>query len=387
MPKTEVISKGKLARVQNGIPVEACSYVMAKDEDGRFILLKLRNRKNAQLSGVAVNVKQYDKAGNLLREEREKVPLKGVKGRFVLTKKIEAHPNCLNFTAEVCEAEYGSYHYSLAGGGVVLEYAAEAEVSSYNSAPDIAALGGEAVKYGVKKHSMPKSLYALAAVLAVLLAAIIALVTGFSFKTTEVAGTENSSETNTADTPPSYISYAGVEYTGVIYGDGEGESGLKASGYTGSSGNVVIPQEVDGYAVLTIEDDAFIDNTIIKSVTVEADVDISEYSFYGCTNLKKVTITGSSTAVERYAFYGCTSLVSIELSENITYIGSYAFFGCSSLTSVTLPESLLAIYEKAFYYCNALSVVYNYSSLPLSAGSTSYGSVAAYADKVYSYGS
>lgn len=374
MPKTEVISKGKLARVQNGIPVEASSYVMAKDEDGRFILLKLRNRKNAQLSGVAVNVKQYDKAGNLLREEREKVPLKGVKGRFVLTKKIEAHPNCLNFTAEVCEAEYGSYHYSLAGGGVVLEYAAEAEVSSYNSAPDIAALGGEAVKYGVKKHSMPKSLYALAAVLAVLLAAIISVSTIFSSGTVMVV---SGSDDN--------ITYSGVEYSHISYVGGK--SGLMASGYTGISGNVVIPQEVDGYTVLAIEDDAFINNTTIKSVTVEADVDISEYAFYGCTNLKKVTITGSSSAVERYAFYGCTSLASIELSEDITYIGSYAFFGCSSLTSVTLPESLLAIYEKAFYNCNALSVVYNYSSLPLSAGSTSYGSVAAYADKVYSYGS
>jgi hypothetical protein len=81
---------------------------------------------------------------------------------------------------------------------------------------------------------------------------------------------------------------------------------------------------------------------------------IGQYSFYGCTSLKNVTIPGSVRKIESYAFES-DGLESVTFEYGIETIGERAFYFCKSLTSVTLPESLITIEKEAFSCCYALT--------------------------------
>ena len=109
---------------------------------------------------------------------------------------------------------------------------------------------------------------------------------------------------------------------------------------------------------------------------------IGSSTFGYCNNLTSIAIPESVTSIENYAFQYCSSLTAITFPKSVTSIGAYAFNGCNSLSSVTLSEGVTSIGERAFSGCNSLYKVINYSNLSLSAGSSSYGYVAYYAEQV-----
>ncbi len=63
------------------------------------------------------------------------------------------------------------------------------------------------------------------------------------------------------------------------------------------------------------------------------------------------------TAVGKNAFYGCEQIKSITLPKTITVIDEYAFSYCKSLESITLPEGLVEIGAGAFYSCRILKEI------------------------------
>ena len=79
---------------------------------------------------------------------------------------------------------------------------------------------------------------------------------------------------------------------------------------------------------------------------------------------------------------GMSNLTSITIPESVTSIRNYAFEKCTGLTNITIPESVTSIGISAFEYCSQLKTVINYSNLNITKGSSSYGYVAYYADKV-----
>ena len=101
----------------------------------------------------------------------------------------------------------------------------------------------------------------------------------------------------------------------------------------------------------------------------------------GCAS---TIIPSSVTSIIYHAFYGCSSLTSIEIPNSVTRIGEQAFYGCSSLTSIEIPNSLTSIGHTAFYGCSNLKIVINNSNLNIKKGSTSFGYIACYADRVLS---
>ena len=86
-----------------------------------------------------------------------------------------------------------------------------------------------------------------------------------------------------------------------------------------------------------------------------------------------MVIPDTVTSIGYYAFQNCRSLTSVNFGENsqLTRIGTCAFHSCYSLTSITIPSSVTSIGSYAFSYCYALAEVYNYSSLTITAGSSS----------------
>ena len=80
--------------------------------------------------------------------------------------------------------------------------------------------------------------------------------------------------------------------------------------YTGTMEALTIPEQLDGYVVTSIGDEAF------------------------CY---------------------CDFLTEISIPESVTRIGDYAFFGCASLTEITIPNSVVAVGINPFACCEKLT--------------------------------
>ena len=102
------------------------------------------------------------------------------------------------------------------------------------------------------------------------------------------------------------------------------------------SGDLSIPEEIDGYTVTEIGDGAF-------------------YRSVGFTG--KVIIPDTVKVIETAAFQACTGLNgTLILPSNLNRIGEYAFLGMKSLTgSLDFPNSLTVIGRCAFYDCEGLT--------------------------------
>lgn len=170
----------------------------------------------------------------------------------------------------------------------------------------------------------------------------------------------------------------------VIETDADGDKYV--AGYTGSGGNITIP---DG--VTWIGEKAFYDNDSITGVTIPESCWywIDRRAFALCSNLKTVTFEGSIDGIGDEAFFGCTALEKVTFGENVgrgdgsggiggaafsncsalktvtfskrkatvDMIGGCAFSDCTSLTSINLPAGLGAIYGDAFVNCASLSKI------------------------------
>ena len=158
------------------------------------------------------------------------------------------------------------------------------------------------------------------------------------------------------------------------------------TGYTGSGGAVVIPDEIEGLPVTTIKASAFRNCTMLTSITFPAsltsieDGTSSTGSFVGCSSLESIIFDNSPVSVGDYAFYNCQSLTSIEFGSEIKTINAFSYSNCRALESIILPTSIenvgryafsncielvSAIFENcsadigedAFYYCSKLEVI------------------------------
>ena len=130
----------------------------------------------------------------------------------------------------------------------------------------------------------------------------------------------------------------GVEMTFIVISEEErtakvssGKKGIPAISI-GTTGSVTIPQEVNGYHIIGIGEEAFRD-----------------------TQLSSVVVPASVTTIEEKAFAGCLNLLSVTLTEGLTFIGEEAFSECS-FSSIILPESLVRIGEQAFECTKLISI-------------------------------
>lgn len=101
--------------------------------------------------------------------------------------------------------------------------------------------------------------------------------------------------------------------------------------YEGIVTDVIIPSEINGTPVTTIEDSAF-----------------------SVKNLTSVTIPDSVTIIEEFAFAG-NNLTSIVITDSVTSIGDYAFLN-NRLESLTIPDSVTTIGEDAFFRNDLTSI-------------------------------
>ncbi len=140
--------------------------------------------------------------------------------------------------------------------------------------------------------------------------------------------------------------------------------------------------EINDYAFRSYYNLASVDLSRCTKLTT-----IGSNAFYECSSLTSVDLSNctSLTTIGSSAFQQCSSLTSVgDLSRctKLTTIGSNAFSACSSLTSIVIPSGVTNIGNTAFGTCYTLGVVYNLSSLTITAGSSDNGYVANYAGVV-----
>jgi hypothetical protein len=103
------------------------------------------------------------------------------------------------------------------------------------------------------------------------------------------------------------------------------DGGATITGYdVEPSGDLVIPGELDGYAV----------------------TGIGESAFENCYSLTGITIPDSVTSIGDRAFRECASLTGITIPDSVTSIGEGAFGECDNLTLHVPPGSYAEHYAK-----------------------------------------
>lgn len=86
---------------------------------------------------------------------------------------------------------------------------------------------------------------------------------------------------------------------------------------------------------------------------------IEDRAFYGCSNLKKLVVTGRVTKIGNYAFAYCGKLESVAIIQidAVESIGKGAFMFCKKLPYFQLPSDLDRIRARTFYGCMRLKSV------------------------------
>lgn len=161
----------------------------------------------------------------------------------------------------------------------------------------------------------------------------------------------------TSNVPETHVTVDNVEYylNHFKYAQGA-EYHVIYSGK--ASGDIVIPDEINGIPVTCICSSAFEPSSIITSVTIGNNVKVIESrAFRNCSSLSTVTFGENVTEIGEKAFEGCYSLTSIHLSDSVEKIGSYAFSKCFNLRSFVSGMGLKELGENVFSDTNYINVV------------------------------
>lgn len=170
-------------------------------------------------------------------------------------------------------------------------------------------------------------------------------------------------------------------------------------GYSVSKGDagfrnyINVPCYYQGKPVLRIENNAFINCTKLKSITIPNGVlSVGSYAFSGCSSLLYIEIPNSVTSIGEFAFDNCSSLMNIIVATNnpnyssqdgvlynknktkfihvpiaiegnitipssITKIDARTFADCRNLIGIEIPNSVTSIGEAAFFGCSGLTSI------------------------------
>lgn len=99
---------------------------------------------------------------------------------------------------------------------------------------------------------------------------------------------------------------------------------------------------------------AFFKCGIVDLVIPDSVTEMGIRTFYGCKDMKTLTIGSGIAKIPDFAFYGCEKLEEVHMSTGVVTIGAQAFQNCKALTEIELSKTLDTIGKAAFLGCEAL---------------------------------
>ena len=125
-----------------------------------------------------------------------------------------------------------------------------------------------------------------------------------------------------------------------------------------TDGELVIPEEMEGYPVFRIANEAFEKKESLKKIRFGKSVkNIGKKSFEECTSLKTLVIPDNIKVIEKEAFKGCTGLEKVILNKGVVHIDDYVFANCEKLKEIRIPETVGMIADHAFDGCANLKII------------------------------
>lgn len=94
-----------------------------------------------------------------------------------------------------------------------------------------------------------------------------------------------------------------------------------------------------------------------KVTIPEGVTEIAEGTFFGCSQVTRISLPTTLTSIGDDSFNGCALLNDVTIPENVTSIGTGIFQGCTSLTNVKLPSGLTEITKSMFQKCTSLKKI------------------------------
>ena len=166
--------------------------------------------------------------------------------------------------------------------------------------------------------------------------------------------------------PADTYAETGGDYRYQILDDGTAE----ITGYTGSETNLVIPGELDGYVVTSIDSNVFKDCKSIKRIELPESLrEIHEFAFQNCVSLEQVEFNNGLKCIGNGVFRNCQSLESVDIPDTVVEIEAWAFKNCKNIVEINLGRGLESIGSEAFYGCNSIERIEFPQSLKLIRGS------------------
>ena len=102
---------------------------------------------------------------------------------------------------------------------------------------------------------------------------------------------------------------------------------------------------------------------VIESVVIDSGVTrIGSCAFYGCSELRMISIAETVSGIGDRAFSGCSALTYIDVPGSVRFVAADAFKNCSSLAEIDFHEGTTLLSEGALTGCSALTTLY----IPLS---------------------
>lgn len=114
---------------------------------------------------------------------------------------------------------------------------------------------------------------------------------------------------------------------------------------------IVVPAEIDGKAVTTIQENAFTGRGVGRAhVVISEGVQfIADYAFYGFEPLVSLTLPKSIKSVGKNAFYGCSFLQTITTEAEIPFeVEATSFKATNTKLKIFVPENCLDSYRNAW---------------------------------------
>ena len=336
MQKEQIIFKGKYTRPQPKGLVGVKQYLFVRGDDGKKkLLLRMENEKNEACARFAVILYRLDVKGNVLGQERlescggEYAPL----DLFSYERQIEVEEKCTDIVVKLVFAKYGSYTYHSENDRVFVTYSERGE----EAAPK------KAKSEKVKRHKVRTRAFEMSWLFALIFLLVIScafVAMGFLLRDYKEIESD--------------FSLSGVHYRFV---DPEVKDEVVIVGCSQNYRDVVLKNEVDGHAVVGIEENAFKGNNHLRRITVDG-INIEAGAFALCTKLDTVIIKNVEVVGEG-AFRECKALKSVEIhgktQKTQIVIGKGAFSDCEELKTVSINQRI-AVGENADIFRGSLGI-------------------------------